>query len=451
LELDRNIVLKNQLFQGRLTNNKKKIMKYYIIIQHELMSSIKTLKIQVGFIITIGMVIISTYININDYEMRQQEYLDAVQNTKTDYGTTVYKIPHVLSVFVKGKDSILGNKASLDPSYIPLNTTKYFDVASVYRENLFSIESVDYTYIVKMILCLMVIFLVYDTISGEKAQGTLKLILSNNIPRHVILLGKVISGIVLILMALIISTIIAILMMLLSQTIELRKDDMIRILFMFCASSIYLLFFFTIGLWASVLFNRSSSALLFLLQYWIVVLFIIPNLSIFISDSAYNLPDEAERNYKTRLYGSELANRDEVKRLNLFEKLNLSAEIVYKDEKEYDNELTHQSNIAQKIALISPSVLFENIMDRLARTGIDEHQRFIDAMYQYWDAVYRVRSTDTRDSYKQRTDNPPIFQYFQESINVSIIRTMPGILVFILLDIFFFTISYVSFLKKDVR
>jgi len=69
-------------------------------------------------------------------------------------------------------------------------------VDSKYESNpVFSIfGALDLTFIVKIILSLFAILFTYDAIVGEKEKGTLKLTLSNNVPRDRLILGKVIGG-----------------------------------------------------------------------------------------------------------------------------------------------------------------------------------------------------------------------------------------------------------------
>jgi ABC-type transport system involved in multi-copper enzyme maturation permease subunit len=424
------------------------------IVLHEIQEHLKSMKLQIGFILVISLIILSTIVNISDYTTRQQDSLNAKISNQDSNGIrdiTVFKQPHVLSVLVRGKEGILGNKASMDSYHIPANTTSYSgELGRTKNSTIFS-ESFDYLFITRTILSVLLIFLVYDAISGEKVQGTLKQALSNNIPRHIILFGKLIGGMAVVETALFAATLCTMLIMMVHPSVQLGSEDIVRILFMFLAVSMYLLFFYTAGLWISVIFNRPSLALTFLLQFWIILLFIIPNLSVFIADTTYTLPDEAERLYQSDLIGRKQVTNLDIKKLNQYETANLGADFYYKYDKEYDNELNRQFSIAQNIAIFSPSVLFDNIMSCLACTGIEEHQRFIDGLYQYWDATFRFKSNDTTESYRKRIISPSSFLYTSDSINQSLLRILPKLFVLILLDIIFFSLAFISFLRKDVR
>jgi len=53
---------------------------------------------------------------------------------------------------------------------------------------------IDLTFIVTILLSLIALLFSYDSICGEKEEGTLKLMLSNNVSRAKVLLGKTIGG-----------------------------------------------------------------------------------------------------------------------------------------------------------------------------------------------------------------------------------------------------------------
>ena len=82
------------------------------VIAREMQEYLKSLKFQIGFLIMIVLLIVSTHINTEDFEQRNQDYLNAQEEMKSDIShVRVYRAPEVLSVLVQGKDRKLGNKA----------------------------------------------------------------------------------------------------------------------------------------------------------------------------------------------------------------------------------------------------------------------------------------------------------------------------------------------------
>ena len=52
------------------------------------------------------------------------------------------------------------------------------------------VSKVDWEFIIGYVLSFVGLLFVFDSISGERQQGTMRLILSNSIPRYTVLLGK---------------------------------------------------------------------------------------------------------------------------------------------------------------------------------------------------------------------------------------------------------------------
>ena len=63
------------------------------IITREIQEHLKSSKFQLGFLITIALISISTSINIRDYIQRNQDYLTARAETKDRFYVSVYKAP----------------------------------------------------------------------------------------------------------------------------------------------------------------------------------------------------------------------------------------------------------------------------------------------------------------------------------------------------------------------
>ena len=152
------------------------------IIKREILDHLKSAKFQIGFAVTLILMIVSTSINVRDYVQRQQDYLGARETIKVDpfFGKSLFRNPQVLSIFVQGKDSVLGNRLDYNKDWeIPVRPSGYMGEGRSLQDRLLSgFRTFDFAFVVRIILSLMAIFLAYDAVSGEKTQGTLKLVLS---------------------------------------------------------------------------------------------------------------------------------------------------------------------------------------------------------------------------------------------------------------------------------
>jgi len=145
------------------------------------------------------------------------------------------------------------------------------------------IDSVDLTFVVKIILSLFVILLTYDAISGEKELGTLKVALANSVPRYKILLGKIIGGFSVIVLAFLLPLLIGLAFMMgfFPQVLgDFTPDTWWRLLIIIAVYLLYLAVFFSVGLFVSAFSQRSSTSFIVLLVVWVLFVTIVPRVSL---------------------------------------------------------------------------------------------------------------------------------------------------------------------------
>jgi len=225
--------------------------------------------------------------------------------------------------------------------------------------------------------------------------------------------------------------------------------------------------FYTLSLFISVMVNRPSTALMILLQLWIFLVIIYPNVGVFIADKTYTVtsrgelkrrasrPYYDESNRLLREYikenpgknpGSDPDNELLIKRT---EAQNKAMEAEYQVEREHSNDLRHQAELAYTIAMFSPAVLYERVMLRYARTGLDDYERFLDGVFLNW-KTYR-RHTADRQRARETMKNMPEFTYPSETSFESLYASMHDTLILFLFTVIFFLLAYTAFLRKDVR
>jgi len=133
-------------------------------------------------------------------------------------------------------------------------------------------------FLVEVLFSLMVIILTYNTISKEAESGTLQLLLSNPLPRHEVLLGKILANALVVAISLACGMILQIAIVGLIGKIPLNKSLFIIVLLLFIFSFIYLLFWIVLSTLFSVVARSSNISLTMLLILWILSILIIPSL-----------------------------------------------------------------------------------------------------------------------------------------------------------------------------
>lgn len=440
------------------------------IMKREILEYLKSSKFLIGLVLTVILITISTIINIGDYEQRRQDYLDAKENAERAFRYEVFRKPEVLSTLVQGKDRKLGNRLQFSYMDLPIRTSGYMGFSSYHDRFFSSFDAVDYAFVVRVVLSLLVIFLAYNSISEEKTNGTLKLTVSNQIPRDQLLLGKLLGGLFVILSSLIIATLLALIIMLVNPLITVTGAILLRIGLMFVVSALYLLCFYMITLFVSVVVNKPALSLMILLQVWVFLIVIYPNLSVILSKQIVKLPSperlveskrsvfqeyEAEYN-KTRDDFREMVvsgKHDDAITLKNVEMNAIRTERWHQVDVDFSNQLTRQARVARQISTLSPAVLYDRIMTKLAGTDIDAFERFIRGIEVEWREyieLFKLRYTDIK-AYRQKSADKQEFTISSEPIVQSFVTTLPNWILMFMISVVFLLLSYVSFLRKDVR
>jgi len=466
------------------------------IIKKEILETITSTKFVFTFLLCAILILLSVFTGISNYRSDQKEYSAAVALNKKNLesqqnyqalaglGTKINRPPQVLGALASGVDEAVGRVATVNVAYDP-NL-----VDSKYESNpIFSVfGTLDLTFIVKIVLSLFAILFTYDAIVGEKERGTLKLTLSNRVPRDRLILGKVIGGFISLLIPLIIPLILSVLILLVYPNIPLAGDDWIRLLLMFLMYFLYLSVFFTLGLFVSARANRSSTSFLVLLFLWVVFVTVIPKLAVMSAAQLNPIPSVHEITAKKDAFlqqvqgGAQKEVMDWIKanspktpedQKTFQDRMKKFLETYQQDatskidannaalERDYQLRKNSQVRLAVNLSRISPASALTFSTMSLARTGLDEHDRFLASIRSFkpvwtkWANAKMMQNLsfglDTSQAPKVVLDDMPQHKFEAETLGKSFVRTLPDFGMMVILILVFFVGAYVSFLKADVR
>lgn len=132
---------------------------------------------------------------------------------------------------------------------------------------------------VSMIGAVVAIFLGFEAFSGERNNGTLKLIATRPIYRDQIVTGKLLGGGMVLGLLLGIILVFNLLLFVFVSGLMPNLNEIIRLLSFFLLALIYLLFFYTATLLVSIKTNDSEFGFLLMMVVWITLSFVIPQLA----------------------------------------------------------------------------------------------------------------------------------------------------------------------------
>jgi ABC-type transport system involved in multi-copper enzyme maturation permease subunit len=466
------------------------------IIKKEIQETITSPKFIFTFLLCTVLILLSVFTGLTTYRAEQKEYSAAIALNKknlenvTDYqilsslGIKINRPPQVLSSIVSGVSEAVGRTATVNYTYDPGLVDSKFESSPIF--SIFG--ALDLTFIVKIVLSLLAILFTYDVIVGEKERGTLRLILSNEVPRDRLLMGKVVGGYISLLISLIIPLILGMLVLLIFPNISMSGQDWARVSIMFLIFFLYLSVFFTLGLFVSARTNKSSTSFLILLLIWVIFVTIIPKISILAAAQLNPIPSVHEITAKKEALlqqvqgGSQKRFQDWSKEHRTDQDQKKYQEDFKKSlgeiqqwatsqidennaalERDYQARKRSQERLAINLSRVSPaSALMFSTMS-LARTGLDEYDRFLTSIRAYKSIFAKWINAQSQKNFNYNYNRAlgdhalveladmPQHKFEPESLSKSFARTLPDIGLMLVLIIVFFAGAYVSFLKYDVR
>jgi ABC-type transport system involved in multi-copper enzyme maturation permease subunit len=347
--------------------------------------------------------------------------------------------------------------------------------------NLF--PAVDLVFTTGVIFSLLIFMLIYDAVSGERENGTLKLLLAGPVSRDRLIVAKWIGVFASIIVPFVTSSLLAVLVLLFSRDITLTGADWLAVAAILGTCVLYIAVMVTVSLAVSVLFRHSATAILALLFVWGVFVVALPSLS---TPTAYLMvsppsvqalttavrrepsqPERLRREHEAqeaqyrRLYGErdyeELTRQeqwecDNRRRSLHHEYVGYAVDgIVARVADMSGHDLT-VDRLMRLIARLSPYGCLQNACAALARTDIhreialrEENGRFMQKTYQYF------RTTmDRGDAWPFPAALGPRYRSREEPLGSAAMRALPDILVLVLMGAFCFLVAFAAFVRMDV-
>jgi len=263
-----------------------------------------------------------------------------------------------------------------------------------------SFQALDWSFLVGTAFSLLALVFVYDSISGEKARGTLKLLQTYSLSRSSILMGKLVANLIALVLMLLIGMLTSLLLLLLVGRIDLAGPELSRIGLFTLLAVVYITLFLCIGLFLSSLTERPISSMVLAAFLWVVFIVVIPGIGTLIIQQVQKIPtynEVAERSDKIwdvvsqEFHGnsSNWRGRDGGKSDNYaWERISIVAqnkrrhlqEEIWED---YLRQKFAQARLVRKISSISPTGLFEYGVESVNGTGVLRDELLVQEAHEY--------------------------------------------------------------------
>lgn len=461
------------------------------IIAREIRHNFLSLRFHISFIITLMVFGFGTIAFLTNYKAGMEEYTKYQNELRRNLQETTEK--NATNLAIKKQDFILkqredafitGSKEKYIPNSITFSAYTVFGFEARKGStnpylNLF--QELDWGFIVSIILSFTVFLFTFNSISGEKETRTLAVSLANSVSRGILLIGKYLATIVTSLFIVLPGICLSLVMILFSGEISISPATILEILGFILASGIFVSCIAACGLLSSVLVKNSDVSLLIALIMWVLFVVIIPNSAIFLSQTIYPIDnsdtidekmqsakDAIEKNAPegrwSMMYDNPFYQFHQIRAAHQTNLMNSDIQIL----NAYYHDMFRQLEHARLLTYSSPVSLFEYLCEAVVGGGYVRFQHVWDGLHTYQVQFLTffkekdARDTDSPHWYNPREDvsttrkpvkfeEVPVFQEKVLTYSEHFARAFPYGVVILLYTAVVFCLTFVLFIRYDVR
>ena len=254
------------------------------LIQKEMMHHILSVRFIALLLMCALLIPLTLSINYRRYSQNLTDYQESVKRTRAeaaenppnaqDPNTEVSKLflkPTPLSVFSNGIEEAL-------PTYLGMtrNGVRQGSAGVSQASVAYALGNLDFLFIVGIVFSLLALLFTCDAVAGEKEAGTLRINLSNPLPRDVFLWSKLIGGYIVFVIPFLVSFLLG-LLLIVWQGFPLGELKVaLPVLGLTLVSLLYIAVFFAIGVVISTYLDNAKTALIVAFTFWVFAVLIAP-------------------------------------------------------------------------------------------------------------------------------------------------------------------------------
>lgn len=502
------------------------------IIKRELFDHINSLRFVLTTIILLVLMSTNAIVHLQTHPNRVRNYSEIVNKSldelksRTDLYTLIRKGPSKLNK----SPSSLAFIANADDAYLPNDThnegswSKSGFGSSIKSNWWLSYGSVntdatdirpqgtqiDWVFIITYLLSLLPLLFTFDSFSGEREQGTLRLCLANQISRSTLLIGKYIGALIAVLIPFTLSVLVNLAVISTDSLTQLTPSDWSRLGIIMLIAASYAGIFIGLGLMVSAGTSQSRISLIIVLLIWVSIVVFVPstfatlstkwmppiqtndelqsvkNAALHQNDSDYYVkmkkikeskyPEQITKLQKQMETDPEAAKAaaDKIQaslQKDGPEELKLKSELVQKDveiressNRNYLDAQISQIESARSFTRFSPAAIVQYALESMAGTGFNRHLQFLEHVHRYTKQFRQfIIDTDREDIQSLHligisegmSKKPIAFESipkfddkitFKDTINSASL----DLLLLILLLVVFFSGAFLVFLRTEV-
>ena len=480
------------------------------LIKKEITVTVLDMRFIITSLLFVILIPLGMYVSRKDYERRISAYQREHQEYRQRYGKGVDVIdveaqglrpPSILSIFASGIGPFMPDKIMTARSGL-FRTVKE-PIADNPHSFLFGKS--DFLFNVGFIVSMAALIFTFNSISGERETGTLRLMIANSIPRNQILMTKVVGNFVALLIPFIISVLIALLILDASPYVSIASSNVWpAFLAIIVVTFLFILGMISLGICISSFTRQSINSIVLAFFVWMILVLAIPKVSPMIADILYPVESASVFDSNKRMIAEDIDNELVEEREALREKCfkeygaperdmrssrqmtkegkmanakyeqefapiaekyqKRLADKLRQIEQDYMRRKNIRSSIAMNLSRISPICCYTYILCEISGTGVTEPDNFTRNSQRYQDQVKQQiydkviikrrrhgASYEYVEGYDAQNTILPDMTYTYPSVTRSLQTSQLDILLLSLFTVLFCSLAFMRLNKYDVR
>lgn len=254
------------------------------LIQKEIMHHVLSVRFVALLLMCVLLIPLTLSINYRKYDQNLIDYQESVKRAQTeakenppnaqDPNTEVSKLflkPTPLSVFVNGLEDALPTYLGMTRNGVRQSSTGLAQASVAYV-----LGNLDFLFIAGTVFSLLALLFTFDAVAGEREAGTLRISLSNPLPRDMFLWSKLIGGYIVFVVPFLVSFLFG-LLLITWQGFPLGELKIaLPVLGLTFISLLYIAVFFAIGVFISTYLDNAKTALIVAFTFWVFAVLVAP-------------------------------------------------------------------------------------------------------------------------------------------------------------------------------
>ena len=397
------------------TSNFREKMIWHIT-KRELYDHLNSLRFALVTVLLLGLMLTNAVVHLREDPERIQRYRDAVTESlnvlKYRANNSLYELAQKGPGYLYKKPSALRFCAEGGEDFLPgalrgrhlvwesmgvksFWRLTYPSITLNLRNIRPAVTKVDWHFIIGYILSLVALLFTFDSLSGERESGTLRLTLANPVPRHTLLIGKFLGALISINIPFTVATLVNLLVISTSSDVHLSAEAWGRLSIIWVIAILYISLFLSLGMLVSARAQQSAVSLVILLFVWATFVIFMPNTLASIasrfSPASMSYDELQQRRARLR---HELEEKYQFRSSTSLEtpskRMQLVSDLVTKEaeqqeylNQEYVNRQIRQVQHARSVTCISPVTILQHLLESFAGTGFERHLHFLENAQRY--------------------------------------------------------------------